>query len=52
MPTGRCKWPTQKEVLNMDIFMTGGTGFVGTYLTKRLISEGHTVTILTQALNI
>ncbi len=35
----------------MEIFMTGGTGFVGTYMTKRLISEGHTVTILTQALN-
>jgi len=27
--------------------MTGGTGFVGTYLAKRLISEGHAVTILT-----
>ena len=35
----------------MEIFMTGGTGFVGTYLAKRLISEGHTVSILTQALN-
>ncbi|MEE9910627.1 MAG: TIGR01777 family oxidoreductase [Deltaproteobacteria bacterium] len=33
----------------MKIFMTGGTGFVGTYLTKRLIAEGHAVTILTQA---
>jgi len=33
----------------MNIFMTGGTGFVGTYLTKRLISEGHKVTILTQS---
>src|SRR5512145_1575179 len=32
----------------MKIFMTGGTGFVGTYLTKRLIAEGHAVTILTQ----
>jgi uncharacterized protein (TIGR01777 family) len=32
----------------MKIFMTGGTGFVGTYLTKRLISEGHEVTILTR----
>ena len=28
--------------------MTGGTGFVRTYLTKRLISEKHKVTILTQ----
>lgn len=34
----------------MKIFMTGGTGFVGTYLVKRLISEGHAVTILTEAL--
>ena len=31
----------------MKVFMTGGTGFVGTYLTKRLIGEGHVVTILT-----
>ncbi|MGB5219338.1 MAG: NAD-dependent epimerase/dehydratase family protein [Smithella sp.] len=31
----------------MKVFMTGGTGFVGTYLTKRLIDEGHVVTILT-----
>jgi uncharacterized protein (TIGR01777 family) len=30
--------------------MTGGTGFVGTYLAKRLISEGYKVTILTQPL--
>lgn len=35
----------------MKIFMTGGTGFVGTYLAKCLISEGHAVTILTQALS-
>jgi uncharacterized protein (TIGR01777 family) len=34
----------------MKVFMTGGTGFVGTYLTKKLIEEGHTVTILTQPL--
>jgi len=30
--------------------MTGGTGFVGTHLAKRLLAEGHDVTILTQAL--
>ena len=30
----------------MKIFMTGGTGFVGTYLSKQLISHGHKVTIL------
>ncbi len=34
----------------MKVFMTGGTGFIGTYLAKRLISEGHKVTILTQPL--
>ena len=34
----------------MKVFMTGGTGFVGTYLAKRLISEGHKVTILTKPL--
>lgn len=33
----------------MKIFMTGGTGFVGTALTRRLIAEGHGVTILTQS---
>jgi uncharacterized protein (TIGR01777 family) len=35
----------------MRIFMTGGTGFVGTDLAKRLISEGHAVTVLTPALS-
>lgn len=30
----------------MKIFMTGGTGFVGTYLTRHLIGEGHEVTVL------
>ena len=32
----------------MKVFMTGGTGFVGTYLSRRLIAEGHEVTILTR----
>lgn len=32
----------------MKVFMTGGTGFVGTYLSRRLASEGHEVTILTR----
>jgi len=31
----------------MKVFMTGGTGFVGSYLSKRFITEGHSVTILT-----
>lgn len=35
----------------MKIFMTGGTGFVGTYLARRLILEGHEVTILTRGLS-
>lgn len=33
----------------MNIFMTGGTGFVGTFLAKKFTSEGHNVTILTQS---
>jgi len=33
----------------MKIFITGGTGFVGTHLTTRLIREGHEVTILTRS---
>lgn len=34
----------------MKILLTGGTGFVGTHLTSRLLSEGHGVTILTRSL--
>jgi uncharacterized protein (TIGR01777 family) len=34
----------------MKILMTGGTGFVGTQITLRLIREGHGVTILTRSL--
>lgn len=30
----------------MKIFMTGGTGFVGTMLTERFTQEGHEVTVL------
>jgi uncharacterized protein (TIGR01777 family) len=32
----------------MKVFMTGGTGFVGTYLSRELASQGHEVTILTR----
>ncbi|MCP4575933.1 MAG: TIGR01777 family protein [Deltaproteobacteria bacterium] len=32
----------------MRIFMTGGTGFVGSALTKKLTKQGHTVTLLTR----
>jgi uncharacterized protein len=34
----------------MKIFITGGTGFVGTVLTKKLTAEGHQVTLLTRAI--
>jgi hypothetical protein len=34
----------------MKILITGGTGFVGTQLTSRLIKDGHVVTILTRSL--
>jgi hypothetical protein len=34
----------------MKVFMTGGTGFVGTNLSKRLAQEGHEVTVLTRSL--
>jgi len=34
----------------MKVFMTGGTGFVGTYLSKKLIDQGYDVCVLTQAL--
>ncbi len=30
----------------MKIFMTGGTGFIGTYLADQMVSQGHDVTIL------
>jgi len=30
----------------MKVFLTGATGFVGSHLLKRLISEGHTVRVL------
>lgn len=34
----------------VKILITGGTGFVGTQLTSRLIQDGHEVTILTRSL--
>ena len=33
----------------MKIFITGGTGFVGSHLTSRLLREGNEVTILTRS---
>lgn len=32
----------------MNIFLTGGTGFIGSYLTNLLLREGHNLTILTR----
>lgn len=34
----------------MKIFITGGSGFVGSYLTKKLVAKGHEVTILTRSI--
>jgi len=34
----------------MKIFITGGTGFVGTYLTRELTAQEHQVTLLTRAI--
>jgi uncharacterized protein (TIGR01777 family) len=34
----------------MKLFITGGTGFVGTTLTQRLAQEGNEVTVLTRSL--
>ncbi len=33
----------------MKIFLTGGSGFVGTYLSRELAQKGHEVTILTRS---
>lgn len=35
----------------MKILMTGGTGFVGSFLTARLVRDGHEVTILVRSKN-
>jgi uncharacterized protein (TIGR01777 family) len=32
----------------MKVFLTGGTGFVGTFLSRKLAQEGHDLTILTR----
>ena len=30
----------------MKIMMTGGTSFIGCYVVRRLVEEGHQITIL------
>jgi len=35
--------------MNMKIFVTGGTGFIGKKLTQALLKEGHTLFILTRS---
>ena len=30
----------------MDFVVTGGAGFIGSHLTKHLVSEGHDVTVV------
>ncbi len=32
----------------MKFFLTGGTGFVGSYLSDQLVQNGHSVTVLTR----
>lgn len=34
----------------MNIFLTGGSGFIGSTLTQRLTSSGHKVTLLTRSI--
>lgn len=34
---------------NMQIFITGGTGFIGSHLVERLLAEGHCLTVLTRS---
>jgi uncharacterized protein (TIGR01777 family) len=44
-----CSWALLKEVF-MRVFMTGGTGFVGTSLSRKLAAKGHEVAILTRTI--
>jgi nucleoside-diphosphate-sugar epimerase len=33
----------------MNVFITGGTGFLGAAITEKLLAEGHLVTILSRS---
>jgi len=35
----------------MNVFLTGGTGFIGSYVAKELVKQGHHVTILARNRN-
>jgi len=38
---------TEDHIPKCDVLVTGGTGFIGSRLVDRLVSEGHTVRVLT-----
>ncbi|MBK7439034.1 MAG: NAD-dependent epimerase/dehydratase family protein [Saprospiraceae bacterium] len=38
--------------MSLNIFVTGGTGFVGYYIVRRLLSAGHQITVLARKENI
>jgi uncharacterized protein (TIGR01777 family) len=38
-----------KQEINMKVFITGGTGFLGAALTEKLLAKGHLVTILSRS---
>ncbi len=40
--------PQKARAVIVKVFMTGGTGFVGTYLSRDLVQAGHTITILSR----
>ncbi len=40
-----------KEDPRLKVFITGGTGFVGTSLTQKLVEQGHQVTVLTRKIH-
>lgn len=45
---GRLYFMGRRGTNTMKVFITGGTGFVGSALTKKLTDQGHNVTLLTR----